>query len=97
MNAELAHQLERKRAERTSRERTWRVRLVWGLGPATSLGGIVWALFQPERITLLHPRGQGFWWLLSEPPLWVVFVGILFALVVAPGLIADVEEAEREG
>jgi hypothetical protein len=96
MNAELAHQLEAKRAERTWRERTWRVRLVWGLGPATSLGGIVWALFQPERITLLHPRGQGFWWLFSEPPLWVVLVGVLFALVVAPGLIADLEEAERE-
>jgi hypothetical protein len=91
MNAELAHQLEAERAERT-----WRVRVVWGLGPGTSLGGIVWALVQPERITLLHPAGQGFWWLFSEPPLWVVLVGILFALVVAPGLIADVEEAERE-
>jgi hypothetical protein len=91
MNAELAHQLDAARAERT-----WRVRVVWGLGPVTSLGGIVWALVQPERITLLHPAGQGFWWLFSEPPLWVVLVGILFALVVAPGLIADVEEAERE-
>jgi hypothetical protein len=89
MNAELAHQLEGRA------ERTWRVRIVWSLGPATSLGGIVWALVQPYRVTLLHPGGQGFWWLFSEPPLWVVLVGLLFALVVAPGLIEDLEEAGR--
>jgi hypothetical protein len=89
MNAELAQQLQAKRAERT-----WRVRVVSLLGPATGAGGIVWALLQPDRITLLHPRGQGFWWLFSEPPLWVLVVGILFALVVAPGLIADLEDAE---
>lgn len=89
MNAELAHQLDAKTAQPT-----WRVRVVQGLGPATSLGGIVWALAQPYRITLLHPRGQGFWWLFSEPPLWVVLVGVVFALVVAPGLIEDLEDAE---
>ena len=89
MNAELAHQLQARRAERT-----WRVRVVQGLGPAASLGGIVWALVQPYRVTLLHPHGQGFWWLFSEPPLWVVLVGVVFALVVAPGLIEDIEDAE---
>ena len=58
------------------------------LGPATSLGGVVWAILQPYRITLLHPRGQGFWWLFVEPPLLVIAVGVFFALVVAPGLLA---------
>jgi hypothetical protein len=90
MNAELAHQLEAKRAERT-----WRVRVVWALGPTTSLGGVVWALVQPYRITLLHPHEQGFWWLFSEPPLWVVLVGLVVGLLVAPGLIEDLEDAER--
>jgi hypothetical protein len=90
MNAELAHELEARRAERT-----WRARLVLGLGPTTSLGGIVWALLQPDRVTLLHPRGQGFWWLFSEPPIWVLLVGILFAVLVAPGLVEDLEESGR--
>ena len=49
------------------------------------------------RITLLHPYGQGFWWLLSEPPLYVVLVGILFHWLVAPGLVEDVEQHERGG
>ena len=91
MNAELAHQLKAKQAVRS-----WRVRLVWGLGPSTSLGGIVWALVQPYRITILHPHGQGFWWLVVEPPLLVMLVGILFAVVIVPGLLEDLEAVEAE-
>ena len=37
------------------------------LGPLVGAAGIVWAILQPGRVTLLHPRGQGFWWLLVEP------------------------------
>ena len=36
-------------------------RAVSALGPVTALAGLVWALVQPYRITLLHPHGQGFW------------------------------------
>jgi hypothetical protein len=64
------------------------------IGPTTMLGGVAWAFLQPYRLTLLHPRGQGFWWLLSEPPLYVVIVGLVFALVLAPGLLEDLEEVE---
>jgi hypothetical protein len=32
----------------------------------------VWAVAQPYRVTLLHPHGQGFWWLFVQPPLLVV-------------------------
>jgi len=53
---------------------------------------VAWAFVQPDRLTLLHPRGQGFWWLLAEPPLLAAGVGILFALAVAPGLIEDLED-----
>jgi fructose-specific phosphotransferase system IIC component len=67
------------------------------LGPLTVAGGAVWAILQPWRITLLHPHGQGFWWLVVEPPLLVVLVGILFALLVAPGVLEDLREAEEEG
>ena len=61
------------------------------LGPLVSAAGIVWAILQPHRITLLHPHGQGFWWLVVEPPLYVVAAGIVFVLVVARPLLADLE------
>jgi hypothetical protein len=76
----------------TARTRSARARAVGLLGPLTMLGGVVWAFLQPYRITLLHPHGEGFWWLLVEPPLLVVGVGIVFALFVAPGLIEDLAE-----
>jgi len=61
------------------------------LGPLVSAAGLVWAILQPDRITLLHPHGQGFWWLLVEPPLLLVAAGIVFVLVVARPLLADLE------
>jgi hypothetical protein len=68
-----------------------RVQAVSLLGPVTAAAGLIWVFFQPERLTLLHPRGQGFWWLVVEPQLLVIGAGILFALVVARPLIADLE------
>jgi hypothetical protein len=64
---------------------------VSALGPLTVAGGLVWAVLQPYRLTLLHPFHQGFWWLVIEPPLLVAAAGIIFALVVARPLIADLE------
>jgi hypothetical protein len=61
------------------------------IGPLVSVAGLVWAILQPNRITLLHPRGQGFWWLAVEPPLYVIGAGIVFVLVVARPLLADLE------
>jgi hypothetical protein len=58
----------------------------------TMLGGVAWAFLQPYRLTFLDPQGQGFWWLFSEPPLYVVLVGVLFRLLIAPGLVKDLEE-----
>lgn len=77
-----------------TRSRTARARIVAALGPLTMLGGVVWAFLQPYRLTILHPHGQGFWWLLVEPPLLVVAAGIAFALLIAPGLIEDLEAEE---
>jgi hypothetical protein len=62
------------------------------LGPATAAGGVLWALWQPYRITLFDPSGQGFWNLAVEPPLLVIAVGILFQLLLVPSLLADLEE-----
>jgi hypothetical protein len=90
MRAESAP-LERPRARRSARTRA-----VSAIGPLTILAGFLWAVAQPYRVTLLHPRSQGFWWLAVEPPLLVVLVGVFFSLVVAPGLLEDMHKEEEE-
>ena len=82
-------------ASEAASRRDLRVLAVSYLGPLVSAAGLVWAVLQPYRITLLHPRGQGFWWLLIEPPLLVALAGILFAVVVARPLLADLEETRE--
>ena len=77
------------------RRRSRRARAVASLGPATMLGGVAWAFLQPYRVTLLHPHGQGFWWLAIEPPLLVVLAGIVFAFLDAPSVIEDLETYEE--
>jgi len=88
VNAELVSELE------VPRQRSSRARLVSALGPLTVLIGFVWAIMQPYRITLLHPHGQTFWWLVIEPPLLVILIGALFHFVVVPGLLEDLENAD---
>ena len=90
MNTQLATRLH---ARTHASARTWAVTL---LGPLTAVGGLVWAFFQPWRLTVLHPHGQGFWWLVIEPPLLVMLVGVGFALLVAPGLIEDLQDGEDD-
>ena len=74
-----------------TRSRTRGAYAVSLLGPLTVAGGLVWAVLQPYRLTLLHPFHQGFWWLVIEPPLLVAAAGVVFALVVARPLISDLE------
>ena len=85
MNAEIAQPYA---ARRTARARGLRA-----VGPLTVLAGVLWAIVQPWRITLLHPLGQGFWWLLIEPPLIVIAVGIGFWLFVGNALLEDLDAA----
>ena len=92
MSANLAHDIHTSREKAAAR--SVRARLVLALGPLTSLTGVVWAVAQPWRLTLLHPHGQGVWWLLVEPPLYVVLVGVLFRVLLAPGIVEDLEAAE---
>jgi hypothetical protein len=91
VSADLARMLDHKleRTDAPARSRAARARIVLSLGPATALAGVVWAVAQPWRVTVLHPAGQGFWWLFSEPPLYVVLVGVLFRFLLAPGIVAD--------
>jgi hypothetical protein len=71
--------------------RSTRARVVSLLGPTTVAAGLIWGILQPWRVTLLHPRGQGFWWLVIEPPVLVAVAGVIFALVVARPLLSDLE------
>ena len=87
METPLVRELPADRAARTPP----RARAVSLIGPATVACGLIWAILQPYRLTLLHPRGQGFWWLVLEPPLLVAVAGVVFALVVAKPLLADLE------
>ena len=85
MNAELVSELE------VPRQRTARARFVTFVGPLTALAGAIWAIVQPYRLTILHPHGEGFWWLFVEPPLLVVAVGLFFYFAVVPGLLEDMD------
>ena len=90
MQGSYAHHLPASDARRRSR----RAQIVSLIGPVTAAAGVIWAIVQPYRLTLLHPRGQGFWWLVVEPPLLVVLAGIAFTLVDARPLLADLEAHE---
>jgi hypothetical protein len=80
---------------RTARK-TLRVVAIEALGPVTIVGGIVWAFAQPYRVTFFYPDGKGFWDWAVQPPLLVVAVGLLFSLLVAPGLVEDLEASGSE-
>jgi hypothetical protein len=76
---------------RTRVGRSLRALAVLSLAPLTMLAGVAWAFLQPWRVTLLHPRGQGFWWLAVEPPLLVIAGGVVFAFI-ASAIVRDLEE-----
>ena len=77
--------------EERSRALTLRPLALAVLGPLTALAGLVWAVVQPYRVTLLHPADQGFWWLFVEPPLLVIVAGLAFHYLLARPLIQDLE------
>ena len=91
MNSQVASEIP---VQRTRARRSARALAVFSLGPVTALVGVAWAFLQPYRVTFLHPHGQGFWWLAVEPPVLVILAGVLFHLLVAPGLVEDLEEVD---
>ena len=93
MSSEIVGPLDRASERETVERLSLRAYAVESLGPITILGGVVWAIFQPYRIVFLHREGKGFYDYLVQPPLLVIGVGLLFALVIAPGLLDDLRSA----
>jgi hypothetical protein len=88
MNAELVSELE------VPLHRIRTARAISSIGPVTVLAATVWAVLQPYRITLFHPQHQSFWWLVVEPPLLVLAVGLLFHFLIVPGVLEDLESSD---
>jgi hypothetical protein len=65
------------------------------LGPLTMLGGVVWAVVQPHRIVFLDAEAKGAYDYLIQPPLLVILVGLVYTLLIAPGLVEDLAEEDR--
>ena len=95
MSSEIATSIPREDKRQGTVRRPWRALAIQLLGPLTILGGLVWAIAQPYRIVLLDRAGQGIYDYLFQPPLLVMLVGLAFTLVIAPGLVEDLEAEER--
>ncbi len=91
---EFVSSLEREREEARTERKTARLLAIEAIGPLTIVAGVVWAIAQPYRIAFIHRDDKGFYDYLVQPPLLVVLVGLLFALVIAPGLADDLREAD---
>lgn len=98
MSTDFATTYQEQAAPRRSRSlrRSPRTLAVQLIGPLTILAGIVWAFAQPYRIAFLYPEGKAFWDWVAQPPLLVVLVGAVYALVLAPGLVADLQDRGPE-
>lgn len=97
MSSEIATSIPERAARLRSRatRRQLKVLAVQLVGPLTMLGGLVWAIAQPYRIAFLDRDGKGAYDYLVQGPLLVVLVGIVYSLLIAPGLVEDLEGEER--
>lgn len=96
MSSDIATSIAREEPRPVARARSRHAVAVQLLGPLTVLAGLVWAVAQPYRIVFLDRDGRGLYDYLFQPPLLVVAVGLVFALVVAPGLVADLDLEEAD-
>jgi hypothetical protein len=96
VSSEIATTIRERVVRRTAGavRRQRRILAVQLLGPLTMLGGLVWAIAQPYRIAFLYPDGKGLYDYVAQPPLLVIVVGLLFMVLIAPGLAEDLEHED---
>ena len=97
MSSDVATSISSGEARPQVVRRTWRALALQLLGPLTIVGGLVWALAQPYRIVLLDRDGRGLYDYAFQAPLLAMAVGLVFTLAIAPGLVSDLQETERDG
>jgi hypothetical protein len=97
VSSEIATSVPRETQREGVERRPWRALAVQLLGPITIVGGLVWGVAQPYRILILDrdSRGGDLYDYVFQGPLLVILVGLAFAVLVAPGLVADLEAEER--
>ena len=88
----IRERLERRSAGVARRQR--RVVAITLLGPLTMFGGLVWAIAQPYRIVFTNAEEKGFYDFFVQPPLLVALVGLVFTVLIAPGLVEDLERED---
>ena len=93
MSSEIVGPRQRARKRQVVSRRSGRELGIEILGPLTILGGVVWGILQPYRIVFLDPQGKGFYDYVFQAPMLVVLVGLIFTLLIAPGLIEDLRKA----
>ena len=96
MSSEIATSVQERAGRRRVTRRPWRALTIQLLGPLAVFGGLVWAIAQPYRIVFLDPGGKGFYDYVFQPPLLVAVAGLLYAVVIAPGLVEDLEARHRD-
>jgi hypothetical protein len=97
VNSDVATSISSEDALPRAVRRPWRALAVQLLGPLTIVGGLAWAVAQPYRIVVLDHDGRGLYDYLFQAPLLAIAVGLVFTLAIAPGLVQDLESAERDG
>ena len=97
MNSDVATSISSEDAQPRAVRRPGRALAVQLLGPLTIVGGVVWAVAQPYRIVLLDHDGLGLYDYLFQAPLLAMVVGLVFTFAIAPGLVEDLGETERDG
>jgi hypothetical protein len=97
VNSDVATSISSEDARPRAARRPWRALAVQLLGPLTIVGGLVWAVAQPYRIVLLDHDGRGLYDYLFQAPLLAMAVGLVFTFAIAPGLVEDLGETERDG
>jgi len=98
VSSEVATSIPSEEQRQGVERRPWRAFAVQLLGPLTIVGGLVWGVAQPYRILILdRGRGGDIYDYLFQGPLLVIFVGLAFSVLVAPGLVSDLESKERSG
>ena len=98
MSSDIATSIPREREQQGVERSPWRALAVQLLGPITILAGLIWGVAQPYRILIPdRDHGGNLYDYVFQGPLLVIVVGLVFTVLVAPGLVADLDARKDDG